>query len=165
MVKRYLDEAGTEALDAVYEALEGDARLDVRAAFSAWNLGEVVGAIDAREQRGDIDAASMNTSIGLFVGETRKFVAMRKLDVLAVSGRMLNESRDLIVKHHIYQADALQIATARQSDASLFLTADKRLAECAQAEGLEVANPERDQKKVSDALNGSSRGRGPVHSL
>jgi len=102
----------------------------------------------------------MNASIGLFVGETRKLVAMRKLDVLAVSGRTLNEARDLTVKHHIYQADALQIATARQSDASLFLTADRRLAGCAQAEGLEVANPERDQRKVYDALSELRKGSG-----
>src|ERR1700722_10494041 len=140
IVKRYIAEKGSESIDAIYAGLEKDG--DLQAAFSAWNIGEVIGAIDTRKQRGDIDERSMAEAIGLFVGETRKFVAMRKLIVHPIGSRMLEESRDLIVKYHIYQADALQLTTARQSSSTLILTADRRLAECARSEGIEVANPE-----------------------
>jgi uncharacterized protein len=150
IVKRYIAEKGSESIDFVYAGLEKDG--DLQATFSAWNIGEVIGAIDTRKQRGDIDERSMVEAVGLFVGETRKFVAMRKLIVHPIGSKMLEESRDLIVKYHIYQADALQLATARQSASTLILTADRKLAECARSEGMEVANPEKDPSSIIDVL-------------
>jgi uncharacterized protein len=150
IVKRYIAEKGSESIDAVYAGLERDGA--PQAAFSAWNIGEVIGAIDTRRQRGDIDERSMVEAVGLFVGETRKFVAMRTLIVLPIGSKMLEESRDLIVKYHIYQADALQLATARESASALILTADRKLAECAQSEGIAVANPEKEHSRIIDAL-------------
>jgi uncharacterized protein len=150
IVKRYIEEKGSDSIDAVYAALEND---DNRhAAFSAWNVGEVIGAIDTRKRRGDIDERSMADAVSLFVRETKKFVAMRRLIVLPIGGKVLEESRDLIVKYHIYQADALQLVTARQSASSLILTADRKLADCAESEGMQAANPEREHHRIVDAL-------------
>ncbi len=149
IVKRYLEERGSNALDTVYEGLESE---EHRAAFSVWNLGEVVGAIDTRAERGDLDERSRHEALRLLMGETRKFAAMRRITLLPVGGSLLEESRDLIVKHHIYQADALQLATARLAESGLFLTADRRLAACAKTEGFEVANPESDQRKIAALL-------------
>ena|SRR5487761_262124 len=148
IMKRYVEEKGSESLDMVYDNLEK--RNDVRLNFSSWNVGEVIGAIDARRHRGDIDEKSMLEAIRLFIGETRKFVAMRRLIVLPIGRKILEESRDLILKHHLYQADALQLASARQSHSSFILTSDRRLAECAQSEEIEVANPEMDYSKIID---------------
>ncbi|BCS92545.1 hypothetical protein [Metallosphaera javensis (ex Sakai et al. 2022)] len=39
-------------------------------------------------------------------------------------------------KYHIYEADALQISSARYSSSSQFLTGDMRLKEVASREGL-----------------------------
>ncbi len=150
IVKRYIEEKGSESVDAVYEALEKEA--SHRLAFSVWNVGEVIGAIDTRRQRGDIDEKSMLEAIGLLVGETKKFVAMRKLIVLPVSSRTLGLSRDLITKYHIYQADALQLASARQCDSNLMLTADRRMAQCAESEQIESASPERDYARIAAML-------------
>ncbi|MDA4112515.1 MAG: type II toxin-antitoxin system VapC family toxin [Thaumarchaeota archaeon] len=151
IVKRYIEEKGSESIDVVYAGLEKEG--DMQAAFSAWNVGEVLGAIDTRKQRGDLDERSMAEAVGLFVGETKKFVAMRRLIVLPIGSKTLEESRELIVKHHIYQADALQLATARQSASTLILTADRKLAECARSEGIQVADPEREHHRIVDALN------------
>ena len=71
IVKRYIAEKGSESIDAIYAGLEKDG--DLQAAFSAWNIGEVIGAIDTRKQRGDIDERSMAEAIGLSVGDDRKF--------------------------------------------------------------------------------------------
>src|ERR1700674_54665 len=152
--KRYLEERGSESLDVIYEALEKDG--DQRACFSIWDGGEAIGAIDTRRRRGDIDDDSMADAVRLLIGETKKFVAMRKILVLPVGSRTLKESRELIVKYHIYQADALQLATAKQSDSRLFLTSDRRLVECAEVERAEVANPERDHTKIVDAMRSPS---------
>ncbi len=153
IVKRYIEEKGSEAIDTVYASIEQDG--NNRAALSIWNLGEVIGAIDTRRQRGDIDEKSMDDAIRLFAGETKKFVAMRRLIVLPITGRLLEQCRELVVKHHIYQADALQLAAARYSDSMLLITADKRLADCAKVEGIEVANPEKDSQKIVAALGGA----------
>jgi predicted nucleic acid-binding protein len=151
IVKRYIEEKGSESIDAVYAGLEKEGSL--RAAFSSWNVGEVFGAIDGRKQRGDLDDRSMAEAVKLFVGETRKFVAMRKLMVLPIDGITLEESRDLIVKHHIYQADALQLATARRSGSTMILTADRKLVACAESEGMQVADPEREHHRIADAIS------------
>jgi len=156
IVKRYVEERGSGSIDVLYETLEKVE--NVRAAFSVWNVGEVIGAIDSRHQRGDIDGTSTAEAIKLLVGETRKFAAMRKLMVLPISNRMLEESRDLVVKHHIYQADALQLAAARQCDSALFVTADKRLLECGKLEKLQTANPEMDNQEIANVVMGSTVG-------
>ena len=150
IAKRYIEEKGSESVDAVYEVLEKEG--SHRVAFSIWNIGEVFGAIDTRRQRGDIDEKAMSEAIRLFVGETRKFVAMRRLTVLPIGGKVLEESRNLILKHHMYQADALQVATARESEAALILTADKKLAECAKSEEIQVRDPERDYDSIVSIL-------------
>ena len=151
IVKRYIEEKGSDVIDVVYTSIEDG---NNRAAFSIWNVGEVIGAIDTRQQKGDIDEKSMGESIRLFVGETKKFVAMRRLIILPITGRLLEQCRELIVKRHIYQADALQLVTASYSGSMLVITADKRLAECAKVEGIEVANPEKDTQKIIAALGG-----------
>ncbi len=151
IMKRYVEEKGSESVDMVYETLEK--RSDSRVAFSSWNVGEVIGAIDTRRHRGDIDEKSMLEAIRLFIGETKKFVAMRRLIVLPIGGKTLEESRDLIIKHHIYQADALQLVSARQSHSSFILTSDRKLAECAESESIEVANPEMDYSKIVGAMD------------
>ena len=115
-------------------------------------MGEVFGAIDARRERGEIDEKSMSEAIRLFVGETRKLVAMRRLTVLPIGGKILEESRNLTLKHHIYQADALQLATARESESALILTADRKLAECAKSEEIQVRDPERDYDSIVSIL-------------
>ncbi|TLX93476.1 MAG: type II toxin-antitoxin system VapC family toxin [Thaumarchaeota archaeon] len=150
IVKRYIEEKGSESVDSVYEVLEKEGAQ--RVAFSIWNMGEVFGAIDARRQRGEIDEKDMSEAIRLFVGETRKFVAMRRLTVLPIGGKVLQESRNLILKHHMYQADALQLATAREAEAALILTADRKLAECAKSEEIQVKDPERDYDTIVSIL-------------
>ena len=56
--------------------------------------------------------------------------------------RTLIDAWKLIEKHHIYEADALQIATARQLKATKFVTSDRHLHEIALEEGLSSLIPE-----------------------
>jgi uncharacterized protein len=152
IVKRYIEEIGSEPVDALYSWLEKEPEMGNHLVFSSWNTGEVVGAIDTRHQRGDIDNESTMEALNLFSGETKKFVAMRRLDIIPVGGKILSKSRDLVLKHHIFQADALQLASAKQAGAKLFVSADRRLIDCAKSEQLEAANPERDYRVIESAI-------------
>ncbi len=77
---------------------------------------------------------------------------MRKISILAVSGGLLTKSRALVLKHHIYQADALQLTSAKLSRADVFVSADKKLIDCAKSEGLESRNPERDLSPIEESF-------------
>jgi len=49
---------------------------------------------------------------------------------------VLGECWRLIEKHHIYEADAIQIASAKYVNAIQFLSSDRELCEIAREEGL-----------------------------
>ena len=153
IVKRYIGEAGSESLDFLYGELErAEGAYELVLIFSSWNLGEVFGAIDGRQQRGDIDKKSMNEALSLFSRETKKFVAMRKVNVLPIGSRVLSRSRELTLKYHIYEADALQLASAEQLQAKLFVCADRKLIDCAKSEQMDAMNPEKDYDKIRGAV-------------
>ena len=151
IVKRYIKETGSESIDVIYNALEQESQLE-GLTFSSWNFGEVFGAIDTRYQRRDITEEAMRESLLLFSQETKKFVAMRKVNVLPIGAKILAKTRELILKYHIYQADALQLSSAIQARAELFVSADKKLVECGKTEQLKVLNPERDHDLIEAAV-------------
>ncbi len=149
LLKRYLKEIGSESIDILYDALERDSNLD-NLVFSSWNLGEAFGAIDARCQRHDISEEAMAEALSLLSLETKKFVAMRKVTIVPLGTRILSKSRSLVLKYHIYQADALQLESAKQVQANVFVSADRRLVDCARSEQLEVLNPEKDYDSIQN---------------
>ncbi len=56
--------------------------------------------------------------------------------VVPLKIKILKNSWKLVEKYHIYEADAIQIASAKYVDSSQFLTGDKRLHEVAVEEGV-----------------------------
>ncbi len=57
-----------------------------------------------------------------------------------------------MLEGHLYEADALQIASAKSLKCDVFLSADSRLLGIAKAEGLEALNPEQDQRRIVELL-------------
>lgn len=151
IVKRYIREIGSESLDFLYHELEKDSQVE-SLVFSSWNLGEVYGAIDTKCQRGDIGEEAMSEALTLLSQETKKFVAMRKVRIVPLGARILTKSRELVLKYHVYQADALQLESAKQAQAHFFISADRKLVDCAIAEQLEALNPEKDYASIEDSI-------------
>lgn len=139
IVKRYVAERGSESAAKIYE--ESDAR-EIGICFSVWNIGETVGAIDQYQKRGWITDAQFNKALSGLAGETLRLMRIEALEVLAVTSSALSETWNLTRKHHIYQADALQIVSCAQSKADRFVSADKTLLEVAEQEGIASANIE-----------------------
>ena len=152
IVKRYIKEIGSDSLDFLYHELEKDSQVEALI-FSSWNLGEVYGAIDTKCQRGDIDEEAMFEVLTLLSQETKKFVAMRKVRIVPLGARIFSKSRELVLKYHIYQADALQLASAKEAQAQFFISADRKLVDCATAEQLDALNPEKDYSSIEDSIN------------
>ena len=133
IVKRYVAEAGSDIVEEIYEAtLNGEQKI----AFSAWNIGEVLGVLDRYYRRKWLYKKDYQTARIQFIGETLKLIRLKLVKIVPVKIELLTYTWSLIEKHHIYQADALQIASAKRAEATDFLTGDKKLAETAAKEGL-----------------------------
>jgi predicted nucleic acid-binding protein len=122
-----------EAYEKVDELYKNAEMGNVRLYFSIWNLGETVGVFDKHRKTTD-----PKLSTQLLLSESMKLLVAGSLSILDVSSDIITHSIDLVLKHHIYIADALQIATARKIQTGRFATADKLLSEIAEKEGFKV---------------------------
>ncbi|MCE4599243.1 MAG: type II toxin-antitoxin system VapC family toxin [Desulfurococcales archaeon] len=133
IVKRYIREPGSDIVRELYlKAYSGEIKLS----YSVWNIGEVLGALDRARGIGRIDNEVYSIVKRRFLLETRRMLKLGLALMVPLKMRILRESWSLIEKHHVYEADAVQIASARYVNASQFLTGDRRLHEVAVKEKL-----------------------------
>ena len=133
IVKRYIQEAGSDVVAQVYsKAWLGDLRI----AYSVWNIGEVLGVLDKYHTRGWLSREDYELARLEFLGETMKMLKLRILRVVPVKLALIARTWELIERHHIYQADALQIVSAKEVKASELYTADQTLCRVAREERL-----------------------------
>jgi len=133
IVKRYVEEAGSEKVCELYDlTLAGELTLS----FSVWNIGEVLGVLDKYRRRGWLGDGDYAAARTMFIGETVRLLKLRLLLLVPVHARLLASAWELVEKHHIYQADALQIVSAKHTNASEMYTGDEDLHRAAAAEGV-----------------------------
>ncbi len=133
IVKRYVLEPGSNTVRNIYlKAYAGENLLS----YSIWNIGEVLGAFSKARITGRVDENTYNTIRRRFLLETRRLVKLGILLIVPLKMSILKSSWNLIEKHHIYEADAVQVASAKHVGATLFLTGDERLHQVAVNEGL-----------------------------
>jgi predicted nucleic acid-binding protein len=133
IIKRYVIERGSNLMNEVYEkALSGNVLLS----FSVWNIGEVLGVLDKYRRRRWLDDENYLKARIQFLGETLRLIKLRLIKVIPVSTSLLKQSWNLIEKYHIYQADALQLLSAKYVNSERFYTADMSLHEIAIKENL-----------------------------
>jgi len=65
---------------------------------------------------------------------------------------ILTETWALILNHHIYEADALQIATCMQSQSNALVSSDRRLVQISRKTGLEAFHIVNDEEKINSLL-------------
>lgn len=145
VVKRYVAEEGSDAVDALYHRAEARA---LSLAFSLWNLGEVVGAVARAGRRGWITQEEATRAAWALVQETLKVRGLGVLRVVPVRSDLLAACVPLLFRHGLSQPDGLQIATCKDLQASAFVCADKRLLQAAEAEGLLALHPVVDAQRV-----------------
>jgi predicted nucleic acid-binding protein len=133
IIKRYVKEPGSESVRNIFlKTYSGELTLS----FSSWNIGEVLGALDRAMVHNRLSKEKHAISKKRFLLETRRLIKLGRLMLIPIRIRILSESWKLIEKYHIYQADALQIASAKNVNASQFLVSDKKLHEIAEMENL-----------------------------
>ncbi|MGC8949354.1 MAG: type II toxin-antitoxin system VapC family toxin [Thermoprotei archaeon] len=131
IVKRYVVEHGSEVVDEVFrDAYRGLAV----ASFSYWNIAEVAVVFD---KYGKILGLNTRELMRNMLREIKTLNRLQKLRVVGITPTLIKNSIQLVFKHHIYVADALQIVSAKTVGSSKFLTGDKKLAKIAEQEGLQ----------------------------
>jgi predicted nucleic acid-binding protein len=145
IVKRYIEEQGSELLDDLYNRAEMGA---LRLSFSIWNVGELIGALDQHLTRKAISEKQFRTSVKDFVAESMKLSKLGHLDMRSPTAEIFADTWRLIFSSHIYEADAIQIATAKSLKCDLFLSADAGLIKAAKEANLEAANIETETEKI-----------------
>jgi len=131
-VKRCVKEQGSEVIDGIYtKAYRGAAVV----AFSHWNVTEAAVVFDRYERKGGLSARRL---LGALLRESRTLARLLRLKLVPINPALIQETAELVLKHHIYSADALEIASSRYANCKHLVTADERLTEAAVAENLEV---------------------------
>jgi len=134
MVKRYVKEPGSSHVRSLYlKAYSGDLTLS----FSLWNVGEVLGALAQAARLRRLSEASYREARSRFLLETRRMVKLGIALAVPLRLAVLREGWRIIEAKGLYEADALQIASAKYIKAERLATGDRRLFEAALEEGLE----------------------------
>ncbi len=134
IVKRYIVENGSDIVNELYEkCLNGDLILS----FSIWNIGETIGVFDKYYRRGWITREDYENVTLKFKIETRRLIKLKLLKIVPVKSSLLVKTWPLMIKYHVYEADALQIVSAKTLNARL-VTGDNMLNNIAVREGLDT---------------------------
>ena len=132
LVKRYVLEPGSEVVDMIFrDAYRGLAMISC----SSWNIAEAALVFD---KYGRILGLNTRELMRNMMRELRILSRLHMLRLIGVTPTIIRNSIQLIYKHHIYVADALQVSSAKTINSSKFLTGDKKLAKIAEQEGLQV---------------------------
>lgn len=149
IVKRYIKEAGTEIMDAVFENAEA-ARIKIF--FSVWNVGEVLGIFDRYKRRKLINEDEFKEAVGKFTNEFTKLAKLRYLDVVPLHTNIITEAIKIILEYHVYEADAIQIISSKQSNCEIFLTSDWKLVEVGRSIGITAFDVEKEGEKIKSFI-------------
>ena len=118
IVKRYLEEIGSDIIDKVYELAE---RGRVILISSAWNIGELLSVFTKKKKsRSELTKKEFEICVDNFLLETPKLVRMNSLFFIPIFSQVFFNVIKLVLKYHIYEADALQIATSRFINSDIF---------------------------------------------
>lgn len=149
VAKRYLAEKGTDTIDSIYESAETG---KLMLFFSVWNIGELLGVIDRHRSRGQLSEKELNRTVVDFITESMKLFKLGCLVVMPLDYEILLDSWQILMAHHIYVADALQIASALKAKCPFLLTADKDVAQIAKTKRIEAFNVERQEDEIRKVL-------------
>jgi predicted nucleic acid-binding protein len=135
LVKRYILERGSDEVAALYSRAWGG---DVKLSFSLWNVGEALGVFDKYHSRGWIATDSYRLVRECFLNEVARMLKLGVLRLVPLRASIIVEAWRLVEEHHIYEADALQVVSAKYVKADEFYTADEELCDVAATEGFKT---------------------------
>jgi predicted nucleic acid-binding protein len=147
LVKRYVQEPGTNGVDIVFDKASAGA---VVIATSVWNLGEAFGVFDHRHRRRLLTDHEFLVTVRSLTNEVLELMRINALKVYPVRTSLLTEAWTLVLSQHLYQADALQIATCNSSQSKVLITSDESLRRAGEESGLKALDPQRHEHEIRE---------------
>jgi uncharacterized protein len=145
ILKRYLTEDGTKVIDALFDKAEAG---ELVLTFSLWNIGEILGVLDEKRRRGWLDEEECRDAVEGFTKELFTLLRLETLKVSPILARIVAETWDIILEHHIYEADALQITACINTKSDALVSGDKKLVETCRKRGLEAFDVAREEQEI-----------------
>jgi len=96
-------------------------------------------ALDTYHRRNWLESEDYRVARESFIAETVRLLKLGVAKVVPVRSKVLAESWLLVEKHHIYEADALQIVSAKHVDTDQLLSGDQRLVDISKKEKVNAA--------------------------
>ena len=149
ILKRYVEEEGSETADIVFEKAE---RGEVTLSLSIWNIGEVLGALDGSLRKGWLSKKQFKEVLDSFGSEFEKLLRLRTMEIIPVSTTIVADAFDVLLEHHIYEADALQIVSCVAGKNDCLLSGDKKLVEVSREAGLKAFDLALDTQELVELL-------------
>ncbi|MBS3794906.1 MAG: type II toxin-antitoxin system VapC family toxin [Candidatus Thorarchaeota archaeon] len=133
LVKRFLEEEGTNIVDSLFDKCYDE---KAKLVLSQFNVGEATVVFNKYENRDIIPSAEEPFQI--LYNELSLLCKLGSVRVVPLLGKIVNDSIPLIFKYDLYIADAIQIKTCLYQECSCFATFDRKLQNVAEAEGLNL---------------------------
>jgi uncharacterized protein len=149
ILKRYITEPGTEAADLIFEKAETGELVIV---FSLWNIGEALGVLDEKRRKGWLTQGEFEQALHLFADELLKLMRLKVLEIVPVQTPILTKAWNYLMDYHIYEADALQMATCRYGQNDVLISSDEKLVQVSVKAGLKTINILKDEDELKTLL-------------
>jgi len=147
LVKRYVEEPGTQAVDILFDSASAGATV---IATSVWNLGEAFGVFDYRRRRRLLTEHESRFAVKSLTSEVLGLMRTGAMRVYPVRTSLLTEAWAIVLTQHLYQADALQIATCNDSKSEVLITGDEPLRRATESFGLKALDPDKDEPVIRE---------------
>ncbi|MGA2386693.1 MAG: type II toxin-antitoxin system VapC family toxin [Candidatus Bathyarchaeia archaeon] len=152
MLKHYVTEPGTEIMDTIYDKAETG---DLSITISLWNIGEFLGALDQKRRRGWLSEKEFERLEKNFADELLKFIRLKSIEIIPVQTQILTETWNVLMNYHLYEADALQIATCIESKNDALISSDEKLVDASRKNGLKALHISKDENDLIALINKS----------
>lgn len=145
IMKRYVTEPGTPTTDHIFDSAESG---ELVVTFSLWNIGEVFGVFDERRRRGWLNEEEFTETLKTLSDELFKLMRLRVLNIVPIFTPLLTNAWTIVLDHHIYEADALQITTCTHTQSDALISGDEKLVKTSRKLGLKAFNIVKEEQKL-----------------
>ena len=106
ILKRYVLETSSQLIrDQYNQAYLGNVLLS----FNIWNIGEVIGVFYRAQRQKRITSEQLDEAMSRFSSETARLKKISRIRIITLSESIMESSWDVVMKYHIYVADALRL--------------------------------------------------------
>lgn len=146
ILKRYIVEPGTESADVIFDKAEAG---ELKISVSLWNIGEALGVLDEKRRRGWLTEKEFEQTLNLFAEELVKLMRLKTIEIIPVQTTILANTWNLILKYHLYEADALQISACSFNNNDALLTSDEKLTQTSRKAGIKTIQIPKDEQELN----------------